>query len=125
MFVFGAGWGSCGTGWAGPGNQGASAGVHGKERSGRGVRAIMLVSDILYYPYTHCCKFTSRYSTRLPCYGLPKKSLRKILKEHNSKKIRKGKQSLLYVTQCLNLKYIAIKFRHDIPNGYPIMGLQK
>ena len=28
------------------------AGVQGKERVGRGVRAIILISDILYYPYT-------------------------------------------------------------------------
>ena len=77
------GWGGGVAGQGGQ-DQGASAGVHGKERSGRGVR------DILYYPYTHCYKFSSRYSIRLPCYGLPKKSLRKILKEHNSKKLREA-----------------------------------
>ena len=31
---------------------------------GGGVRAIILISDILYYPYIHCRKFSSRYSIR-------------------------------------------------------------
>ena len=40
-------------------------------------------------------------------------------------KIRTGKQSFLYVTQCLNLIYIAIKFHYDIAKGYLVIGVQK
>ena len=45
------------TGWQGRGNR-ARRGVGG------GVRAIILISDTLYYPYIHCRKFSSRYFIR-------------------------------------------------------------
>ena len=35
---------------------------------------------------THCFKFSSRYSMRLPSYRLPKNSLRNLLKGCNTKK---------------------------------------
>ena len=35
------------------------------------------------------------------------------------------KQSFSYVKQWLNLIYIAIKFRYDIPKGYRVMGCAK
>ena len=35
------------------------------------------------------------------------------------------KQSFLYVTQCLNLIYIAIKIHYHIPKGYLVMGCAK
>ena len=59
LFV-GGGAGSVGAG------QGSGTG------QGEAVRAIIPISDTLYYPYTHCCKFSSRYSMRLPCYCLHK-----------------------------------------------------
>ena len=46
-------------------------------------------------------------------------------KGHNSKKVRKVKQSFLYVTPCLYLIYIVIKFQYDIPKGYLVMGCAK
>ena len=42
---------------------------------GGGGGAIILISDTLYHPYTHCHKFSSRYSIRLPSYGWYKNSL--------------------------------------------------
>ena len=38
-----------------------------------------------------------------------------------TQKLRKGKQSFLYVTHCLELIYIPIKFCEDIPNSYRVM----
>ena len=85
---------------------------------------MILTSDTLYHRYTHCYTFSSRYFIRLPCYGSHKESLRNLLKGRYSK-IRKETQSFLYVTQCLNLIYIAIKFHYDIPMGYLVMGCAK
>ena len=39
-----------------------------------------------------------------------------------TQKLRKGEQSFLYVTDCLNLIHIAIKFHQDIPYGYLVMA---
>ena len=41
-----------------------------------------------------------------------------------SLKIRKGDQSFLYSSHCLNLIYIAIKFQKDIPYGHLLMVLK-
>ena len=62
-------------------------GGQGKGRVGGEVGEISLIYDTLYRPITHCHKFSSRYSFRLPTYGFHKNSLRNL-----TPKIIKGKQ---------------------------------
>ena len=69
------------------GGRAVRAEVQGKVGVGGEVKLVTVISDTLYYPYTHCYKFSSRYSIWLPCYGLHKKSFRNLSKGHNSKNI--------------------------------------
>ena len=71
----------------------------------------------------HCYKFSSRYT--IHSYSLHKNSFRNISKGQYS--INKGKQSILYVTDCLNpcVIHIDIRFPYDIPKGYLVMGCEK
>ena len=51
------------------------------------------------------------YGTRIDSVG------KKINQREVTQKLRKGEQSFLYVTHCLELIHIAIKFHQDIPYG--------
>ena len=99
--------------------------VQGKERVRRRSQSNIFLTGTLYLPFTYCYTLSSNYFIRLPCNGLHKKSFRNLTKGRNSKEIRKGKQSFIYMTQCVNLIYIAIKFHHEIPMGYLVMGCAK
>ena len=58
----------------------------------------------------------------VPSYGTHIDSVgKKINQREVTQKLRKGEQSFLYVTNCLNLIHITIKFHQDIPYGYLLM----
>ena len=119
-YCYSFGWG--GTGWVGTRGR---AGVQGKERVRRRSQSKIFLTDTIYLPYTYCYTFSSNYFIRLPCNGLHKNNFRNLTKGRNCKKIRKGKQSFVYMTQCVNLIYIAIKFHHEISMGNLVMGCAK
>ena len=65
--------------WGGGGRRGRSRGGSSEE-----VGALILMHDTLYRPNTHCHKFSSRYSFRLPSYGFHKNIIRNLSKGHKS-----------------------------------------